>query len=337
MPSATVTEEKFAFSQPKNVWETYLKHRPPYPDSMFKMWLDYHNGPLNTIHELGTGCGVGAAGLLRVAQAVRGKPIPLAILSDPTAQNVATTRALLTSDDASNGATRFEFHQQPGEATFLAPGSVDLVFACECLHWTDVDACAASVHASLRAGGTFAAVTYDLSMARVQGDAAATAAYGRAYQAMIAGVRAGRHATRLPDGALADLYKTRRAAHALNIVPLGADRWADATRVYLNVEKGVWRWPQREIVRNAAGDVLEGPVRVDEKNDKMEWIQDTDSWGMKECTADWVRGMLLTAPVDFHPSFWEEPPWTDFVAATEKNGGKFCFVFRANYIMARKR
>lgn len=332
---------KYAFDLPRDIWDEYIKYRPPYPDSMYKMWLDYHNGPLNTMHDLGTGCGVGGVGLLRVAQAAHGTPIPHAIFSDPSASNVETTRGLLTgTQDAPQqqqlAGTRFEFHQQPGEATFLAPGSVDMVIACECLHWTQIDTCAASVHASLRPGGTFASVMYDPSSGHVPGDDALTEAFRAVYADTINGMRAGRHQLHVLSAPLKEAYFRKRTHDALNIVPLGADRWADATRVYINIEDGQKEWPKVECMRSE-GDEDGKASRVDEASEKLVWLQDTDSWSIKDCTVDWIRGMLRSSQIELNPAFWTDAPWTELVAAAAKKGGKFNFALSVNYIMARKK
>lgn len=120
------------FSLTNHRWTHYLEHRPAYPDSLFNLWLDYHKGPLVSAHEIGTGCGIGAARFLDVATA-KGKLVEHMILSDPAPSNVATTKQNLNSGQYPN--IKFNFHQKKAEERFLEPNSVDFVFACEALHW----------------------------------------------------------------------------------------------------------------------------------------------------------------------------------------------------------
>lgn len=143
-------KKAFPFALQKDVWKHYLQSRPSYPDSLWHQWIEYHQGPLITAHELGTGCGIGAAGLL-AASHTRGHPIKHMILSDPSESNVITAKELLKAEDYPG--TRLSFHQKTGEDSFLEPGSVDMVIACECLHFTDIERAISSIHASLRPGG----------------------------------------------------------------------------------------------------------------------------------------------------------------------------------------
>lgn len=330
----------YTFAMSKDAWDSYLQYRPRYPDSQWHMWLDHHQGPLDVLHEIGTGCGIGTASLLRAA-AARGQPVRRAVLSDPTASNIATSRELLlrapreTSSSSSSHmgsttttttTTEFVFHQQPAEASFLAPGSVDMAIACECLHCTDIDASLARLHECLRPGGTLAAVFYDLTVAEVRGSPRAT----RALRDVVGEVMVGRAGGRRRSGG-----STGRKVHlGLSYVPFDPDRWTDVRRVYLNTPEGQTEWPPHPALRSF---IPEGDSRVDEASEALEWISDPEGWGLKDCTADWVRGMLGTLQLDLDPGFWEGPLWREMLAAVDEQGGKVWIVLRANYIMARKK
>lgn len=325
-----------SFSLGQDTWESYMMYRPPYPASMWKMWLDYHRGPLDAIHDLGTGCGVGAAGFLDAARA-GGQPVRRAVFSDPNASNVAATRALVTRA----APTRFpgvacEFHQEPGEASFLPEGSMDLVMACECLHWTDIEECVASAHASLRPGGTFAAVLYDPGSATVAGNAAATAAFDAVYEDKMAGILAGRHRMNIRGYDHTDRSGRKRPYSALNFVPLAADKWADPTRVYVNFVDGDKRWPTAPILDRVLGDAWYHD-RVDDDRETLRWIQDAESWTVRDCTLDFVRNLVASSLFEFEDGYWDGPIWGRFMESVGGKDAKFTMIFRANYIMARKK
>lgn len=320
----------YTFGMSQDAWDSYLRFRPAYPESQWHTWLDYHQGPLDVLHEVGTGCGIGAASLLRAAD-TRGQPVRRAILSDPTASNLATSRALLTPLFASGpgGGTELGFHQQPAEASFLAPGSVDMAIACECLHFTEIDASMARLHESLRPGGTLAAVFYDVTMAEARGSPRATRAFSAVVGDFMMGVRAGRHRSSGDPGA-----QRRRVHFGLSYVPLGPDRWTDVRRVYINTPEGQTEWPVHPAMRALVpGD----ESMVDEEREALEWTRDPEGWGVKDCTAEWIRGMLGTLQLDIDPEFWEGPSWKEMLDAVDEQGGKIWLVLRANYIMARKK
>lgn len=317
----------YAFGMPKDAWDHYTQYRPAYPVSQWNTWIDYHSGPLNVIHEIGTGCGIGAAGLLGAAKA-RGQPVKHAVLSDPTASNVAVAKAMLATGRFSD--TDFTFYREPAEASFLEPGSVDMVIACECLHWTELGASMARMHESLRPGGTVAVVFYDMFMGDALGIPRITEALDKVVGDLIAGVKEGRH----KYGPKSTADKRRNVVVGLNDVPFDPEMWADAKRIYINIPDGQTEWPVHPEIRKFFP--YEGS-KVDEKNETLEWISDPEGWGIKECTVDWVRGTLGTTQIEMDPKFWEGPLWKELVEAVDEQGGKFWASFRASYIMARKK
>lgn len=337
--ATTATGDDHSFSLGQDTWESYLVYRPPYPESTWKLWLDYHRGPLNAIHDLGTGCGVGAAGFLDAARAAHGgkQPVRRAFFSDPNASNVATTRELVTrAAPVRYPGVEFAFHQQPGEASFLPEGSLDLVMACECLHWTEIDECVASVHASLRPGGTFAAVLYDPGFATVAGNPAATAAFEAVYEDKIAGLIQGRHRMNITGLDSGNVNSKKRPYNALNFVPLEADKWADPTRVYVNFADGDKQLPTAPILRRVLGNGWHTD-RVDDDRETLKWTQDSESWTVKDCTLDFVQGLIASSLFEFEDGYWDGPIWGKFKESVGGKDAKFTLIFRANYIMARKK
>lgn len=322
--------EKFAFGLAREAWDMYLQYRPPYPDTQWQMWLDYHQGPLDVVHEIGTGCGVGMANFLQVASKSRGRsqPVRRAILSDPSQSNILTVQATLPQDQYPR--TAFALHQQPAEASFLAPGSVDMVFACECLHYTDIDACLARMNESLRPGGTMAATFYDCARATVVDSPRAERAFQAVFSDFVLGAKEGRYMSRIKQD---KTMKGRRLNLGLNWVPLDPERWADVSRVYINIPDGEKEWPLLPAWRG----VLQNISRVNPETERLEWIQDQESWGVKKASVDWFRGLLATHDIEVDEAFWKGPLWTEWVEAVSERGGTVWLVIQANYIMARKK
>lgn len=328
--------QAYLFASSKNVWDQYLQYRPSYPDSMWHMWLDYHRGPLSTIHEIGTGCGIGSASLLRVAKLRGTGTVQQAILSDPSASNIATSKELLACAPEITTGTSFTYVTKPAEEPFLPPGSVDMVFACECLHWTRIEESLAKMHESLRPGGTMAAVFYDVAGDIFRDNPRASKALGAVYEDMIVGVREGRHQSKW--GKSMEPWQRRNTHLGLNFVPFCGDQWEDVRRVYINLpQEGQTEWPVFDTYR-AQGVVKEGDSKVNiQGGETCEWSQDLDGWGMRDCTPEWVKGMLGTAPIEFNEDFWEGEIWREFVDAVQAKGDTFQAVFTTNYVMARKR
>ncbi|TQW10940.1 methyltransferase domain-containing protein [Cordyceps javanica] len=150
-PSFTAEDPAIPFSLAQEAWASYKEHRPEYPQSMFDRWYDYHRahgGKFDTAHDVGAGGGILSAKLAQSFAHV--------VVSDPGASNLALARSALQP------ASRFTFHLGPGEASWLPAASVDLVAYGESLHWMDTRPALAAAAASLRPGGTVAAVFYGL-------------------------------------------------------------------------------------------------------------------------------------------------------------------------------
>lgn len=315
--------EPTAFSLPPNVWDHYIKHRPRYPSSVWNTWLDYHKGPLATAHEVGTGCGIGAANLMSAAKA-RNQPIQQIILSDPAESNVRTTRDLLQRENQFPDTT-FTFYQKAGEDSFLASGSVDMVIACECLHWMDIRKAVASIHASLRPGGTFAGVHYAVPTLRIIDNKEATEALQRIVQ------------TQRTKQSTSAAFNNRSAnmpqfGMGLNFVPLDKSLWEDVVRTWYNVPDGQASLP----IWSIRAGTPRAPSMVDAETETLRWVQDEDGWGMKNCTLDHIKGMLATTYYTDEEIF-EGAMWKEFEDAIRQQGDSFQVAYFATTFVARKK
>lgn len=320
---------KYPFGLTADVWDNYMKYRPNYPDSMWNEWLDYHRGPLATAHDLGTGCGIGAAKLLTAARA-RGQPIKNMILSDPTDTNIQTTKDFLVGQNHFAG-TEFTFHQQPGENQFLPPGSVDLVIACECLHWTEIDKAIAAMHASLRPGGTAAAVFYALPSLRILNNDAAQAAWAK-----IAAERAAKREAE--PRILSPRVQPRQLGMGLNFVPMDKALWEDVVRTWINFPNGKTEWSSLNPEHAALNPKswAQAPSMIDPKTDTLRWVDDHDGWGLRECTIEEIKGILSTM-IMFADIPMDGEAWKELESAVKEGGGTVHVVWPATTLLGRKK
>ncbi|RAL12375.1 methyltransferase tpcM [Aspergillus homomorphus CBS 101889] len=136
-------DQMFAHSQ--GFWDNYRRGRPQVPASFFERIYRYHRdhgGQFGTVHDVGAGVGPYAAELRTQFAHV--------IVSDLVATNVQQAEAHLGRDG-------FSYRAAPIEAADdLRPGSVDLVFATNVMHFADQPAAMAAIATQLHPGGTFA-------------------------------------------------------------------------------------------------------------------------------------------------------------------------------------
>lgn len=339
----------FAFAVETDAWDHYAKYRPSYPAAMWTAWLAYHQGPLDTVLDVGTGNGIGAAGLLAVARA-QGRHVRRVCLSDPNADNLAAARKALTP--ARFPGTEFLFHRGPAEDPFpgLAPRSVDMLLSCASIHWMDIDAAMATFAATLRAGGTFGAVVYPQptvlprsSSNDADDDAADDPDGGDALLAQQLGAvfEQRRRFQDAADAAHATLRAVRARCYrnlsvGLDYVPFAAAQWTAVRRRTANLPAD-GRWPLRDsswahyggapTVAVAAGEVYERPP----------------------ADADYVRRGYSVAQLQafvetlgYEPfvrdgRLWATDAFQAFAATVEARGGTFDLVWPVATTLARAR
>ncbi|KAK8084487.1 hypothetical protein PG997_005758 [Apiospora hydei] len=140
------------FAQDETFWDTYLKGRPKPPDAFFDRIFTYHeahSGQFGTVHDVGAGNGP-------YAQRLRSRFVNV-IVSDIVPANVELARARLRGLD---GFT-FRAAKLEDEVNDIPPGSVDMIFATNVMHFPNrQDAAVAAIARQLRPGGTFAAATF---------------------------------------------------------------------------------------------------------------------------------------------------------------------------------
>ncbi|GIC90440.1 methyltransferase tpcM [Aspergillus udagawae] len=133
------------FARSKAFWDNYLRGRPQVPQSFFQRIYRYHwenGGRFGTVHDLGAGIGPYAKELRSKFEHV--------IVSDIVPKNVQLAEEHLGRDGFSYRAAPVE------DAADLPPGSVDLAFATNVMHFADQQAAMEAIATQLRPGGTFA-------------------------------------------------------------------------------------------------------------------------------------------------------------------------------------
>lgn len=324
-------DDKFAFSVKTDDWDHYAKYRPSYPESMWTTWLDFHQGPLDSLMDVGTGGGIGAAGLLAAA-ASRGKHFKHVYLSDPNGDNLAAAKKNFTPERYPG--VEFHFHQGPAEEHFpglQAPASVDVLISCASIHWTDIDAAMGTIADALRPGGTFGAVVYP--QPTIKGDEEAADALAAVFE----------RRRRFQDAldAEKDVMKSIRArayrnlSIGLDYVPFDPARWAAVHRRTANLPKD-GKWPLRDSTWAHYGEpkvaVLEG--------EQNEIVPEDDWWSRKDYSIEQLKEFFQTLgyePFVMDGRLWETDAFRDFEKVAHGKGGTFELVWPAATVLGRKR
>ena len=141
------TDERF--------WDNYLKGRPRVPNSFFDRVFEYHSshsGCFNTVNDLGAGPGTFSATLASKFRQV--------ILTDPNKETLDVAKRYLKTTDVS----QFQYYAVSAEEPALPDASIDMVFACNALHHTDVDRTVDVIAKQLKPGGTFCAALFYIAV-----------------------------------------------------------------------------------------------------------------------------------------------------------------------------
>ena len=307
-------------------WDQYLKYRPHYPQSMFHDWLDFHQGPLDSVHDLGTGCGIGAQCLMAAAEA-RGEPVKRVYLSDPGATNLNVAAQAL--NNLTHPDTIFNFQQAKGEDEFLEPSSIDMVTACESMHWTDAPVATKNILNSLRPGGTFAAVFYHV-YPTIRNNARAEQAFRLAME---------EHYSRCAKENLLDDNWRKGHLHAstgLDYMDLSPHKWEDVRRIYVNTKDygNVWPWPHTvELL----GPKPASKVDFLSGNETRKCEENWNDWQMEDCTLDWLRESMISLHSAFDEATFSSAAWKELEAAASDTGGLLHITFPVTILLARKK
>jgi SAM-dependent methyltransferase len=131
------------FARDEAFWNNYLKGRPTAPEAFFNRIFGYHEekgGRFGTAHDAGAGNGP-------YGQKLRSR-FETVIISDITPENVQLAQDRLGTDGFRYRSSRIE------DAADITPGSVDLVFATNVLHFAHQEEALQAIASQLRPGGT---------------------------------------------------------------------------------------------------------------------------------------------------------------------------------------
>lgn len=320
-------DETFAFSVKTDSWDHYAKYRPSYPESMWLAWLDYHQGPLDTIMDVGTGGGVGAAGLLAVARA-RGKQIKRVYLSDPNDDNLSAARKNFTADRFPG--VEFLFHRGPAEEPFpgLPPRSVDMLISCASIHWMDVETAMGTFADTLRPGGTFGAVVYP--QPTVQGDDEVAEALGAVFEQRRR-FQDKSDAANVMESIRARAY--RNLSIGLDYVPFQPERWTCVRRRTANLPKD-GKWPLRDSTWAHYGEPKSAVVEGEE----YEKVQEDSNYIRKGYAVEQLKEFFQTLgyePFVMDGRLWESEAFRKFEETVKAKGGSFDLVWPVATVLAR--
>ncbi|CAN8099650.1 unnamed protein product [Discula destructiva] len=328
-------------------WDTYIKQRPGYPDSMFQRWLDYHgkDNKLESIYDLGTGGGVGAMALLKALPRLhRHDPANSSLktlhLSDPGEANIAAARHNLTPTRFPG--INFTFHRGPGEEPNpnIAPGTLDMVMACECLHWTRIEPTMRNIAASLRPGGTFAAILYNATP-RIIGDGDGDG-NPAARQAQLAVERLWQR-TLDARGAQTDVRARLQCANGLDFVPMDPAVWerGSVVRWYCAVRNREWAFEEL-LLGLAEEEIAAGRPRVwadfgpgREVEEVVE--QDLVDWGRRGVGVAELRAWQAARRPGAFDDVFETGEWKLLERAVEEGGGRCDVEIPALMILGKKK
>ncbi|KAL4995981.1 S-adenosyl-L-methionine-dependent methyltransferase [Aspergillus recurvatus] len=252
------------FAQDDAFWNNYSKGRPQPPPSFFQRIYTYHeqqNGRFDTAHDVGAGNGVYSKQLRSKFQHV--------IVSDVASDNVRQAEQRLGTDGYSYRVSKME------ETKCIMPGSVDLVFAMNAIHWADQTAAMQAIAAQLRPGGTFACAGF--GPARFE-DAQVQEVWERISE------QGGRLLLKTAERPADTISVMARSEDWYNVAPLDERLFRPgAQRIHLNMETGGLT---SLIPPENRGDVTEpdytGPNDVILKERDEEWGFEMDLEGFME-------------------------------------------------------
>ncbi|OTB08189.1 hypothetical protein M426DRAFT_7994 [Hypoxylon sp. CI-4A] len=285
-------QQELGFSTKQGVdWSEYLAYRPIYPASFFERIYDYHGrksgATWSVAHDIGAGCGIVSAAL-----AIRFANV---IVSDPNDGYVTLARKLLVQE-ASLPESQFRFLQELAEESSVESGTVDLLTACECIHWTTPDKSIREFARELKVGGTLAITYYTRPM--VDGSERVREAWRAVYTAQAE--------KSLGQG---DVYTNAFTVIDTGLESVGfpEEEWENVKRVYINTQGDVG-------VFALSGKVSESKVNHTEERI---WVEEDEGWcGMEGI--EWFKSYLATW-VPRTPESEMQDVWDELEAALEGN------------------
>ena len=293
-------------------WDDYMQYRPSYPPSMWKLWLDYHQGPLDSAHDVGAGGGVASHALVINSNVKR------IYISDPGKEHLDFAEKMLTKEHPD---IEFVFKNTVAEDSWLKYGSVDFLCCCEALHWVDVSKGMPVMAESLRPGGTFAAVYY-LPYPKITNSARAQEGQMRLLDDF------GRNTAESSVPGPAWRRGFAQSNSGMDFAPFDVNLWKDVRRIELNLDGG--DWPSSSFIAERFGVAQNC---VEEGCVKERW--EDEGWKRTE-SPEKLRQILqkfLGAPEET----WDCEAWREVLKGAEEVGGELELAFQVAIVLARKK
>lgn len=254
------------FAQDDKFWDNYLKGRPQVPDSFFKRIFDYHRGKggkFGVVHDVGAGNGPYALRLRAEFDHV--------MVSDIVPRNIELAEQRLKGKDG------FSFRAaELQKVDDIEPGSVDMVFAANVMHFPEAQADAMrAIARQLRPGGTF--------MAAVFGPARFIDPKLQKLWSRIS-YQGGRELLQVVEDPTSTIGIMARTQDGYNVAPLDGELFAPgAQRINVNMKNGgvLGMLPPDESFRNTE-PCYTGPDDVEIHEEDDGWNFETDLAGVKE-------------------------------------------------------
>ena len=271
------------FARDEAFWNNYLKGRPTAPEAFFNRIFGYHEekgGRFGTAHDAGAGNGP-------YGQKLRSR-FETVIISDITPENVQLAQDRLGTDGFRYRASRIE------DAADITPGSVDLVFATNVLHFAHQEEALQAIASQLRPGGTLVVGAFGSARFR---DAAVQDVWARITH------QAGRALLRHSDTPEQVQKIMERSSGFYNVAPLD-ERFFEpgARRVHLNMgEGGLTSLLPPEVEATEPSYIGPGDVEVWEEEEG--WSVKTDLDGI---TSHFASFPFSTLDPSSYKELWEE-------------------------------
>ena len=145
--SSPIKVDMMFYDRQQDFWKNYQTGRPIIPDSFYQRFYDYHaanGGSFEVVYDAGAGYGELSLEL--------GKKFKHVIVGDPAPKSLDVARNLIRAAGGSHD--QYTFRQERIEDSDLPEGSVDAIFFCNGIHWTDIERAMDVMTRQLKPGGT---------------------------------------------------------------------------------------------------------------------------------------------------------------------------------------
>ncbi|KAJ2993588.1 hypothetical protein NUW58_g1791 [Xylaria curta] len=211
-------------AQKNDFWSGYALYRPTYKESFFRRICEYHaeksGTSWSTAHDVGAGHGIVSSTLADKFNHV--------IVSEPDKEHSEFSRQLLV-EKSGRPESKFTFLQERIEESSVETGTVDLITACECMHFTNTVKAVDEFARQLKPGGTLVMTLYTppLILGNDRAQSIWKAIFDRFFEKSNAG----------PVFECA----CRICTAAYNSIAIPPVHWEAVKRVYINASQGVMR------------------------------------------------------------------------------------------------